>query len=127
MKVCEEYTFESKLTYIASDNGSNMIKAVSDFNRLFGSENNDDEEDLENFYPDDEEADIGNNVMDDSDDSESEEDNENEVITEIEEFEERDHQFDSVLVGRNVRRSKCFSHTMQCAINRGINVRNLKF
>ena len=61
MKVCEEYTFESKLTYIASDNGSNMIKAVSDFNRLFGSENNDDEEDLENFYSDEEEIDIGNN------------------------------------------------------------------
>lgn len=127
MKVCEEYTFESKLTYIASDNGSNMIKAVSDFNRLFGSDNNDEEEDLENLYPDDEEMDIGNNETDDSDDSESEEDNENEVITEIEEFEERDQQFDSVLVGRNVRRAKCFSHTMQCAINRGIKVRNLKF
>ena len=48
------------------------------------------------------------------------------VLAEVE-HEERDLQFDDVRKRKNVRRSKCFSHTLQCAINRATKTKYLKF
>ena len=65
--------------------------------------------------------------MEDLDDSEEAEEVERRVLAEVDEHEERDLQFDDVLKRKNVRRSKCFSHTLQCAINRATKTKYLKF
>ena len=123
LKVCEEYSIHNKLTHIASDNGSNMVKAVRVFNKEYRS-GSEEQEAVEHMEVD-ELSDGGDSSddldasdeeeMEDLDDSEEAEEVERRVLAEVDEHEERDLQFDDVLKRKNVRRSKCFSHTLQCA------------
>ena len=131
LKICKEYSIDCKLTHMVIDNGSNMVKAVREFNNQNRRGANDEEDSSDN---EEEEEDLDDEMSDSSDEEERDVDEneeaesvEREAITEVEEHDERDRMIDNVLKNKKVRRGGCFSHTMQCAINCVAKSRHLKF
>ena len=138
LKICKEYSIDGKITHMVMDNGSNMVKAVREFNNKTGrgataEENSSDDEGGEV----EEEEWLNDEMNDDSDDEDENERDvdeneeaealEREAIAEVEEHDDRDRLIDDALENKKVRRGGCFSHTMQCAINRVAKSRHMKF